>query len=245
MKPTAIISTPPTNVTIEIADWDKILVQWSPPVNDGGQGISEFLVEWWSNYNNNYGTNEIQTILMNADVDGGTWLLTSPAGYQYPFPLPWDIEYDELEAAERMTDVDTLANTTARRRGAEEYRIAGAPYRITCRTLNVTYQWISGLSASTERVDEKKIPRTNTLTTVTALIASVSCEQNRSGNATLVTGGSSLEPSLTWVGKYSYVFSTSIRTPFDGFGVRASVKNPSRGFITRTPPQAQGRTRSA
>ena len=72
--------------------------EWSPPVNDGGQGISKFLVEWWSNYNNNYGTNEIQTILMNADVDGGTWLLTSPAGYQYPFPLPWDIEYDELEA---------------------------------------------------------------------------------------------------------------------------------------------------
>jgi hypothetical protein len=101
-------------------------------------------VEWWDN--NLYGVNEVQTILVSGDVDGGTWLLKSPGGYLYPFPLPWDIEYDELEAVlESIDDVGDVEVSLEAYKKTREYRITFLSNIGDVASLNVDY---SGLTAS-------------------------------------------------------------------------------------------------
>jgi hypothetical protein len=256
VAPTAIISTPPTDVSIEIEDWDKIKVQWYAPENDGGEGISSFLVEWWNAEEGVYGTNEVQTILVSGEVDGGTWLLTSPSGYQYPFPLPWDIEYDELEAVlESLDDVgdvsvsltdytraepsttNTIRPKNTIDRKTREYRITFLSNIGTVAPIAID---MSGLTSSNGTRAMLVCHQYGGVFTdahgATDLTCGSDLRPNATihGNATLASGGRSEEPSLDVAegDPYSYTikFVDQDSAIPDGFGVRVSVKNPSRGY---------------
>ena len=63
IKPIGIKASAPTACQLnisDISDWDKLLVTWNDPHDDGGQDISNFLVEYWDATPRTYGTTEIK-----------------------------------------------------------------------------------------------------------------------------------------------------------------------------------------
>ena len=46
----------PVVYDLSVSDWDRLSVSWKPPMDDGGEDISKYLVEYWNNNTaNGYG----------------------------------------------------------------------------------------------------------------------------------------------------------------------------------------------
>ncbi|CAM9504766.1 unnamed protein product, partial [Discosporangium mesarthrocarpum] len=93
----------PQDVFLSVEAWDEIRVSFFPPANDGGEAIQGYAVEWWPAVSEGYGAMEVQTLKIGPDVDGGELYVTSPQGYQYPRPLPWNMSANALELALEST----------------------------------------------------------------------------------------------------------------------------------------------
>lgn len=85
VHPIGIEPKAPTDCALAILDWDKLGASWGDPLDDGGEEITNFLIEYWDA--TDYGVTEIQQIRIRsasigifrvkADTDTHILLLTS------------------------------------------------------------------------------------------------------------------------------------------------------------------------
>ena len=227
VNPTGIKATPPTDATLEIADWDKILVSWYAPENDGGEPVTGYRVTWWSDVPGEYGTEAVQTIRFDLDIDGGTWLLASPGGYQYPKPLAWDITYEELETVlESLYDVGdvSVTRTEDTTDNVVDYVVTFlsnlgdvSPLTIDGSALTATNQGNRGWLVCAQEA----VQSFNNVDCVAA--------DSTTGTATISTGGTSTEVSLDVADGSAYTYTIEYvdqdSAIEEGFAVRVDALN--------------------
>ena len=61
----------PVGCDLSVNDWDKLSISWKPPIDDGGEDISKYLVEYWSNTANVYGETTKYQIRFSTKITGG------------------------------------------------------------------------------------------------------------------------------------------------------------------------------
>lgn len=61
----------PVGCDLSVNDWDKLSISWKPPIDDGGEDISKYLVEYWSNTANVYGETTKYQIRFRTKITGG------------------------------------------------------------------------------------------------------------------------------------------------------------------------------
>jgi hypothetical protein len=90
-QPQAVKASAPENVRLARGDWDEVIVAWDAPVNDGGEPVSSYKVEWWSNVPGDVGALEVQTLRIPRDAPtSASFHLYSGGGYKYPWALGVD-----------------------------------------------------------------------------------------------------------------------------------------------------------
>jgi len=63
--------SPPNGLTLKSADWDKLLVSWTPPVEDGGEEVVAYLIEYWENDGESFGKTAKQMLRLSKRIFGG------------------------------------------------------------------------------------------------------------------------------------------------------------------------------
>ena len=74
-SPFTVLSTgtkpnPPKSCYLSIFDWDKLLVSWDEPLDDGGEDITYFQIEHWDNINGTNGVREIKQMKFDPSFQG-------------------------------------------------------------------------------------------------------------------------------------------------------------------------------
>ena len=64
VTPISIMPSQPLNCSVKIVAWDELQINWKAPKDDGGEQITHFLLEYWSNEDSFHGHTEIQNIRM-------------------------------------------------------------------------------------------------------------------------------------------------------------------------------------
>jgi hypothetical protein len=59
--------SPPNGLTLKSADWDKLLVSWTPPVEDGGEEVVAYLIEYWENDGESFGKTAKQMLRLSKE----------------------------------------------------------------------------------------------------------------------------------------------------------------------------------
>ena len=109
ISPSGRKPTPVQNVVLSIEDWDLINVNFTAPEDDGGSPITAYTVEWYDASQQNSPL-DVQSLKMSHQVFGGTFLISSPAGYPYPYDIPWNVsQSDLLTIIQRLPDVDRVS----------------------------------------------------------------------------------------------------------------------------------------
>ena len=75
VTPSAIELSPPVNCQVSVVDWNQLEVEWEEPLDDGGDAIQIYKVEYWDNKSDLYGEAEIQRIRFSKEAQGQTFLL--------------------------------------------------------------------------------------------------------------------------------------------------------------------------
>jgi hypothetical protein len=105
VSPTGRKPTLVRDVSLSIASWTQLICTFHAPDDDGGSPISSFTVEWFDN-SYIYGPLEIQTLKISKDVIDGTFTLSSPSGFVYPYSIPYDVDAPTLAyILERLFDI--------------------------------------------------------------------------------------------------------------------------------------------
>ena len=60
---------------MSVVDWNQLEVEWEEPLDDGGDAIQIYKVEYWDNKSDLYGEAEIQRIRFSKEAQGQTFLL--------------------------------------------------------------------------------------------------------------------------------------------------------------------------
>ncbi len=112
---------PPERLELEVIAADTLQVLFYPPTDNGGEVVTSYLVEWWDASLDGLRTQEVQEISIDSRINGGTFIVTWPAGsgYSNSRPLPWNataaqLEYElELSNPElRDVSVDLVSSLT-------------------------------------------------------------------------------------------------------------------------------------
>ena len=111
ITPTGRKPTPVQDVVLSIASWNQLYCNFTTPEDDGGSEIVSYTVEWYD-ASADHTPLEVQSIKMSTNVVGGTFTITSPGGFEYPYDVPYDVDAATMEyIIERLEDVDDVTVT--------------------------------------------------------------------------------------------------------------------------------------
>ncbi len=145
-------SGPPEGLSLEIIGADALQALFYPPADDGGESITSYLVEWWDASLDGLQTPEVQEIVIDSRIDGGTFVMTWPAGsgYANSRPLPWNatavqVEYELESSNPELRDVSvdldssshTYSVTFLSERGNVPYMLEVDPSSLTSSSVSV------------------------------------------------------------------------------------------------------------
>lgn len=68
--------SPPNDLKLESADWNKMLVSWTPPDDDGGEEIVAYQIEYWENDEEIFGKTAKQMLRLSKKISGGTFIVS-------------------------------------------------------------------------------------------------------------------------------------------------------------------------
>ncbi len=143
---------PPEGLSLEIIGADALQALFYPPADDGGESITSYLVEWWDASLDGLQTPEVQEIVIDSRIDGGTFVMTWPAGsgYANSRPLPWNatavqVEYELESSNPELRDVSvdldssshTYSVTFLSERGNVPYMLEVDPSSLTSSSVSV------------------------------------------------------------------------------------------------------------
>lgn len=222
--PKPVKPTSPVNTEIARGTWDELVVTWNAPENDGGEAIASYKIEWWSLVDSQYGEPDVQTLLIPDSQRSGNFKLISPAGVCYPWPLPHDVDFYDLELAlEFMYDIGDVT--------VDRPFISDDGYRAYRITFDTSVGYVGPLS-----VDPVQM---------TARIChgggggGVCANLSSAGNTTVLGSKilNGLDLEVAPIEKYTFTIANLFQhsTQLEGFGVRVSASN-SAGFGKPSPP---------
>ncbi len=109
----------PENLTLEVLGADSLQAQFYPPADDGGEFITSYLVEWWDASLDGLQIPEVQEIVIDSRIDGGSFVITWPSGsgHSNSRPLPWNatesqVEYELESSNPELRDVRVALTLT-------------------------------------------------------------------------------------------------------------------------------------
>jgi hypothetical protein len=229
VTPTAIKSTIPTNVQLDISSWYEVEVAWQQPEDDGGSEILGYKVEWWSNHDTLYGQTEKQTLKLSSLINGGTFLLYSPSNILYRYPVSYNVTDYELEAIlESMVGVgDVIVDQWVDHQQNVIFNITFNTNVGDVNALTVDGTMLYANSSQFSSGDLIAVCADGLVQNFTVL----DCYDVDSwdGNTTLSSGGSSenIDMNVDSTGVYSYVITDLTQDSADdaGFNVRVLAQN--------------------
>lgn len=243
-KPTAV-----TNLTLSIASWDAIEVQFAAPSDDGGSDIIAYGVEWF-NAHGSYGTQGQVTIKLSKLVDGGSFTLIYN-GIVYWYPIAFDAtSTDIMTALESLPGIGSVDVHDGSDASSYYWRVTflsnlaagqGNPYNSGLSTLGID---ASGLQSSQSSASPLALICQNGTQIISATIICL-VSDSVVATAALVNGsysGSPLYPAVVSLNvepqsPYTYVVGNLIQSSAytEGFSFRVYAVN-SAGIVSLPSP---------
>ena len=230
--PIGIEPSAPETCQLSIFDWDKLLVSWGTPINDGGEEVTSFLIEYWNNINGTYGISEIKQLRLDAAQD--SFFVIGSASESYHTPLSVNMTaFDLKKALESMPSIGQVTVTRS----------------ITSESVDFTIEYNTDVAPVSE-LSIKPSPFSPYFYNGLCICEggqnicssgafSIGCDSSNTRSGSILTSKiivDSVETYREKSGQYQHIIGELVQDSSitDGFGVRVSARN-SLGYSLPCP----------